>query len=96
MSASYYVRGFKPPDNKWKAMKACYDSCKAAGVDPPGEVDKFFNYEEPDDSGVLVEQKDLEKLDAVRKYSEDGYSGYDVILDKLPKDVKIIRFIISW
>lgn len=32
MSMSLNVMGFKPPDEKWKQMKAAYEACCAAGV----------------------------------------------------------------
>jgi len=83
------VIGFIPPDAKWKKMKAIWDSCKVAGVSVPKEVDDFFNNEDPDSAGV-------EKEIPSKKWGEEGASGYEIEIDKIPKDVKIIRFYNSW
>ena len=82
---STYIKGFKPPDEKWLKMKEVYDSCKKAGVDTPNEVKKFFNYEEPDDAGVEIDIK-------THDYAEEMIEGFDVHLSEVPEDVKILRF----
>ena len=96
MGMSTGVVGFKPPDDKWKAMKAVWDACKAAGVPAPKAVEDYFGEVPPDESGVYVSQRALEKAGAVRNYTEDSQQGFEVLLDKLPKDVTIIRFYNSW
>jgi hypothetical protein len=93
MSMSTHVVGFKPPDNKWKKMKAVYEACRAAKVDPPKEVAEFFEDGAPDDQGVEV---CIENTSAVKEWSDDSRSGYEVDLKKLDPDVKIIRFYNSW
>lgn len=85
--------GFKAPDAEWKKMKKVYDSCKEAGIDPPSSVDVYFNYSGPDERGVVV---DVEETEAVKEYSDDGVSGFEVDLSKLPKDLTHIRFYNSW
>lgn len=90
MSMSTYVVGIKPPDDKWKKMKAVYDACKNAGIETPDEVDEFFNYEIPDQAGVVVE------IDELREWEEDTSDGYEIDIEKLPKDVKVLRFYNSW
>lgn len=91
------VIGFKPPDEKWKKMKKVYDVCKETGVNLSADVEDFFdggdNY--PDDEGVRVELEDHES-GCCKEYSDDGSSGYDIDVKKLPKDVTIIRFYNSW
>ena len=89
MSMSTHVIGFKPPDEKWQQMKKVYDSCEAAGVDIPDDVDKFFNYETPDNNGVEVELK-------LHEWSYDCQDGYEVHVSEIPKDVKVIRFYNSY
>lgn len=93
MSMSTIVIGFRPPDAKWKLMKKIYDNCQKAGIEIPKEVEQFFGgaEQEPDPSGVEVE------IDAaLTKYEDDSCSGYELHIDKLPKDVKIVRFYNSW
>jgi hypothetical protein len=93
MSMSTHVCGFKPPDEKWRKMKAVWDSCVAAGLPLPDGVEKFFEYCGPDESGVRVE---IEKNAAVNKYQGNASSGFEVDLTKLDPDVKIIRFWNGW
>ena len=96
MSMSSHVYGFKPPDEKWWLMKAVWDACRAAGVDPPVGVREFFNHDEPDHAGVVVGEKDLVACGAVSKYTAEMQNGYEVDVTKLPTDVKIIRFVNSY
>jgi len=93
MSMSTHVTGFKPPDDKWKKMKAVYDACKAAGIHPPEDVDDFFGSSPPDDRGVEVE---IERHPCTKKYSDDMRQGFEIDIRKLPPDVTIIRFYNSY
>ena len=92
MGMSTHVVGFVPPDDKWKKMKNAWDACLVAGVPPPSELNEFFGDEDPDDSGVEIGKPELIKLGAVREWSDDCRSGFEVIIDKLPENVKIVRF----
>ena len=97
MSMSTSVIGFKPPDAKFRKMLEAYQACENAGVPIPEEIDKFFNYEPPDETGVKVDLDDDKKYkDAVYEYGDDCAQGYEINLEKLPKDIKIIRVVNSW
>lgn len=93
MGMSTYVVGIVPADTKFLKMKAIWELCEENDVEIPAEVVNFFNDERPDDKGVRI---DLEDTDAVSEYQEDSREGFEVVIDKLPKDVKIIRFYNSW
>lgn len=93
MSHSLHVVGVKPPDEKWKSMKKVWDSCRDAGVDPPEKVEQFFRGEAPDDAGVLMS---LDDEPCTREYSADMRAGFDIDLTKIPKDVKVLRFFVSY
>lgn len=93
MGMSTHVYGIKPPDAKWKKMKAAYEACQAAGIDPPEELDDFFGGEAPDEAGVLV---DLVESKIATEWEGEMDSGYQVDIKKLPKDVTVIRFINSF
>lgn len=93
MGMSTHVIGFKPPDKDWKRMKQVWDSCTAAGIDPPKEVLDFFEGAPPDDAGVEV---DLEGAGVIKEWSDDSCAGYDVDVAKLPPDVKVVRFYNAW
>ena len=97
MSHSLHVVGFKPPDEKWKKMKQVYDACVKAGVELPISVDKYFGPKVPDSSGVEVELAGfVTNHESVRDYKEDMENGFEVDLSKLPKDVTILRFFVSY
>ena len=94
MSMSTYVRGFRPPDEKWKKMKKIWDSCQEAGIDVPSEVDDFFDENEPDEAGVEIQ---LGKKQGCEEWSDgDGREGIEIDISKLPKDVTVVRFVNSW
>jgi hypothetical protein len=93
MSMSTHVVGFKPPDDKWKKMKAIWDSCEEAGIEPPKAVSKFFEDTPPDESGVEIE---LEEHDCVSEYNDDSCNGFEIDVKKLPPDVTVIRFYNSY
>jgi len=93
MGMSTHVVGFRPPDEKWRKMKAAWEACSDAGISPPPEVEDFFNGAAPDDAGVEVR---VERTEAVSPYTCESGSGYEVDLTKLPKGVTILRFYNAW
>lgn len=92
MGMSTHVVGFRPPDEKWRKMKAVWEACEAAGQEIPENVSNFFEGEAPDECGVEVLQGQLEKVGAIRRYKTLDTDGYEVVVASLPADVKIIRF----
>lgn len=89
MSMSTNVVGFAPPDEKYRRMKAIWDACKAADIKMPGEVNEFFDGQEPDPQGVEVIIKH-------KKWSDDMRDGIEVEIAALPPHVKVIRFYTAW
>ncbi len=89
MGMSTRAVGLVPPDDHWRAMKAVHDACKAAGIDPPVEVESFFDGEEPGDDGMEVEIPS-------REWGNDHEDGLEVDVSLLPPHVRIIRFVNSW
>lgn len=89
MGMSTRVVGFCPPDEKWQQMKAIWDACEQAGMSIPHEVEKFFNWETPDEAGIEIELEPLE-------YATESREGYDIILSTLPEAIDRIRFYNSW
>jgi hypothetical protein len=97
MGMSTIITGFKPPDEKWRAMKDVYDACTKAKIEVPKEVSAFFNWSKPDDAGVQVDDKTLLDLGAValiHKGHPEG--GYEIIVSRLPKDVTVVRVENCW
>lgn len=89
MSMSTSVVGFIPPDSTWEKMRAVWDACAAAGVDPPGEVSDFFGDEPPDAHGREVELPH-------REWKAEMREGVEVDVSALPPNVKVVRFYNSW
>ena len=90
---SMRVEGIKPPDEKWKQMKAIYDACVSAKVLIPAVVEQFFDGYKPNESGVAV---DLINHDCSKRINGNMIEGYEIDLAKLPKDVKFIQFTNSY
>lgn len=93
MSMSISVTGFRPPDEKWKKMKTIWDACDKAGVRVPTAVTRFFGGNSPDDAGVEV---DLDGTACCNNYREEMEQGFEIEVAKLPKDVKVIRFVVGF
>jgi len=94
MGMSTNIIGFRPPDEKWKKMKAAWDSCREAGIDLPDELWEFFGGSGPDEAGIKIDLEEEEGV--VEDYTGDGESGYDVLLSNLPDSIDRIRFYNSW
>lgn len=94
MGMNTHVVGIRPPDEMWKKMKAARDACVAADVPIPDEVMEFFNYEEPDSAGVLIDLEDYESC--CEKWGAEGKQGFEIDLSKLPENIKLIRFFNSY
>lgn len=92
MSMSTHVVGIRPPDDTWKRMKAVWDACVAADVPVPDEVLDFFAGETPDPAGVVVPLRSF-----ARAWNDDGTKeGLEIDVDKLPSNIRTIRFYNSW
>lgn len=89
MGMSTHVTGFVPPDDRWQQMKAVYDSCTAAGIDPPTEVERFFDGQAPDPSGQEVDIPH-------RDWQDDHRQGIEIKTEDIPENVRSIRFYNSW
>lgn len=99
MGVDYIVEGIAPPDETWKKMKAIWDACIDAGVQPPREVDDFFEDEPPDPDGVVKFHKYWNSSPTeiiwpqwIEAFADKGRCGVNVDVRKLPKHIKIIRF----
>jgi hypothetical protein len=91
MGMSTYVQGYRPPDAKWQKMKAVFDACIEAKLEPPDEVQKFFGWERPDPSGVEVEIPHTEYSDR-----DTLREGIEIDVSQIPKGVTKIRFVNSY
>ena len=93
MTMSTHVMGIKPADETYKRMLAAYEACTAAVVPVPAEVQKFFDFEKPEPTGVSV---NLDKDGAVRKWEGEAASGFEVDLGQLDPTIRVLRFYNAW
>lgn len=90
MAMSVRVIGFGPPSERWSQMKAVWDACMAAKVDVPAEVEAFFDDGPPDDHGQEV------RVSSTDWTNGDMLVGLDVHVDKIPENVKVLRFYVAF
>jgi len=94
--ATLKVKGVRPPDGHWKRMKAIWDSCQAADVDVPGEVEKFFDYKDPSPEGIeidvpmdVVDNGDEFKAIGIRNGPKGNY--YLIDIAQLPDNITHLK-----
>jgi hypothetical protein len=87
MSMSLYVVGIRPVDDKWKQMKTIKDACESAGIEVPKKVSEYFDWEEPNENGVVVDVRD--------SCVERTEWSYLLDISKLPSDVTMIEITIQ-
>ena len=88
-----HVVGLRPVDDKWRAMKAAWDACELIGAPIPTKVYEFFDGVYPKSETVI--EVELDKS-VYAKYNDDGQSGFDVDLRRLPDDVTMVRFFCAY
>lgn len=84
--------GIVPPDDKWKKMKAIFDACIKGDIEIPDEVDEFFDNEDPDPAGVIIDLTPGQYTDVARPWGDMDSDGIEITVDDIPKNVKILRF----
>lgn len=86
MSADIGLSFGKPVDKKYEKYAKVYRACEDADVEIPKDILDFFGDEEPDGKSLWLNEDEV---------SNDALSGdrYEKIIniDKLPKDIKLIR-----
>jgi hypothetical protein len=91
MGMSMRVTGFRPPDDKWRQMYRIWKACTEANIEPPDEVQEFFNWSEPDPQGVEVDVPHSEYTnEAVLSH------GLEVDVQQIPNGVRVLRFRVSY
>lgn len=91
MTQSLWLDAFVPPDEKWQQMADVYFACKRAKLDPPPEVEEYFEDGEPEPHGKQVNLNHL-----TREYKADMQWGLEIEVDKIPEGAKLLRFRISY
>jgi hypothetical protein len=81
------LRDRNDPEHQKKA--AVLKSCLEANVDVPEEIDKYFDFSDDPDYGLVIPFK-------AREYSGEGEEGLEIDISELPEGVKTIRFVNSY
>ena len=94
--ASLEIVGVRPPDDEWRKMKAIWDSCESADIEPPKEVRNYFGDDGPHEEGICVGvEKEVvsEGHEFMTTGVRDGATGdyYLVELAKLPKNITHLK-----
>lgn len=92
MGMSTYVVGYRAPDAEWKKKALAWVACIDAGVEPPDELEEFFDGQDPSEQDGC----EVSIRKATTEWSGDGKAGLELDLEKLPPGVKIVRFVNSW
>ena len=108
MSMSFYLRFFRSADdpNLKTKLIAAY-ACQNAGVALPEELATFFKpvidyygempEDEQDSIDIMLEiESDYKDNREQYGWGEDHMEGFEIPLASLPKDVAVVRFIISY
>lgn len=93
MSVSLGMYGVMPPTDEYRKKLAVYRACRAAKVEVPEEVQRFFDDHEPDELGIEVDVRDNRQC--TTEFSDDCREGYVVDLEKLPRGVRYLRVYLS-
>ncbi len=88
-----YVKGLKPKTEEYEKKLRIYKDCKELNINPPKEIEDYFDGEVCEE-GIVI---DLPK-DAISESVNVDYCNeyFDVDLTKIPSDVTIIRFVNSY
>lgn len=91
MSMVSYIQGLKPKTEEYEKKLQIYKLCKEINIDPPREIEEFFN-------GEVCEVGIIAELPAgtLVEYEDDCREYFEVDLTKIPKDVTKIRFVNSY
>jgi hypothetical protein len=92
MGMSTHAVGYRPADDRWKEMKAAWDACIKARIEPPDQVIDFFDGEYPGDRPG----QEVDLGDSVREFSDFSKNGYEIDVRSLPPDVYWIRVYNAW
>jgi len=109
MSCSYYVTFHrKPTDPEWEKKYAAVVALHDAGVSElPKELADYFHHQWADPyevkDSLKVGEVDVQyeyprgkkRIDGVERHCDHGRAEVEIDLDKLPKDVRLIKVTIS-
>ena len=84
------IVGVRPPDEKWKKMKAIFINCRELGIEVPEDVYSYFDGncpKEEDDGGSMIS---LMTRYCVWPYEDETKKGFRIILNRMEEDVETL------
>lgn len=95
---STHITAFIPDtDETYQKHKKVLLACKEAEVDLPKATAEYFGYDYPED--CALEEKltfNLKEGEHYRKFRNEYSNGFEIDINKIPKEVKTIRFYNSY
>lgn len=91
MSSTKYVKGLVPDNERIRAMREVYDSCRALGIEPPDEVGAVFDSEDYIEG--LGKTLNIETYEG---HNDQSMEWLVIKLDELPPNIHALAFIESW
>jgi hypothetical protein len=98
MGLSSYILAYRDMDGEFAKMAEVKAFCDEKGVTLPKEVEEYFGKYSLDPIEYCKEQMSEVILPngVFKKSQDDSREFFDVDISKLPKEVKIIRFVNSY
>lgn len=87
MSVSLGIRGIVEPTEEFNKKYTAYKACEAAEIEIPDALRAYFDFDEPNQSGLAVDISDV---------SEQRDGMVEIDLTKLRKDITKIQVYLSW
>ena len=92
LKASYEVQGLVLGDETFEKQKKIWRLCEEIGVSIPDEVMAYFDHANP----RFTSRMKFDISSAVERTIYNNNIAYQVDLEKIPSNVKFIRFIIKY
>lgn len=94
MGMSTHAVAIVEPDDEYRKKHAALMACRAADVDPPVELELYFE-SDLDNPSLDTRAVDIDD-EAITPWSNDHASGIEVDVSRLPNRTTRIRFMNSW
>lgn len=97
MGMSMHCLAVKPADAEYMKKLAAYRACVIAHISVPQELVDFFGGEDPDEEGATITLAGYRSEHvSCEEWSDDGRTGFQVDITKLPEGTRFVRFYCSW
>ena len=98
MGMNTYIKGVRDLDGEFKRMMDMKKLCDSKGFSYPKEVMEYFGSLIGESDAYIREEMETIDLpkDLVIESQDDSREFFDIEIDRIPKEVKILRFVNSY